>query len=333
MSLPEIGAPYWLVLAALPFVMDRWRRRPSMRGRPVVEPGLEGWSIRRPDPVRSRSAWLIAWFALVTALADPVVGPSGDRAPARVVDLATVIDISPSMAAGDLAPSRLAQAAREWRALAQRLPPARTSLTAYSAESYPLLPLTTDLGIVADYLDELSPTMTRRTGSNLVQALETAAGSLAGSPAGGRALLVLSDGEVHAAGACEAIARRFRREGLPIFVLGIGTGRPVPIDDGTGRLLRDPETGRVHLTRLNATTLERIARLSGGAYVTATADAGDTRALVRSLSGLEAHPLDGATAATGTRLAPWAIALAIACLVMTLWSPVRAAPYKPHDGL
>ncbi len=333
MTAIHFEAPYWLVLAVLPALLIPRRRRPGRRTRPsIVDPALEAWSIRAIVTGGPRRLfWPIAWVSLVAALADPYGGPPDGQGVHRVIDLATVVDISPSMSARDIDPDRLGRAVREWRAIVERLPPARTSLVAFSAEAYPLLPLTTDLDVVGDYLAALAPTMTRRLGSNLAQALETAARSLEDSPPGSRAILVLSDGEIHAPESCERIARRLGEKGLPVFVLGLGSGAGVPIDDGTGRLRRDPATGRVHLTRLDASTLRAIARHAGGIYRTATGDDRDSEALAAGLSRLSPHPLERNDVARRRRFAPWAIGLAIACLAAILWWPMLRA--RPGDGL
>ena len=324
MSPLALLSPVWLGLLPVPWLARAvWRHRP--REPRLVSPGLETWALRSVEGDRlSALAWPLAWGALVLALGRPVFWPPGTT-PRDYRDIATIVDISPSMAARDVLPDRLSRAAREWRRLIPGLPPTRASLTAFSAEAYRLLPLSKDLDIVADYIEGLSPAMTRRRGSNLAQALEVAASGLRDSPRNGRAILLFSDGEVRSPRACERIARRFAEEGLPILILGIGQAAGAAIDEGAGRLLRDPATGRVHVSRLDARLLKRLARLSGGVYIGSHEGADGRQRLVEAIEGLAARPLPGLSPRP-IDLAPVCLVLAAMCLAWPIFRPVSRLP-------
>lgn len=243
------------------------------------------------------------------------------------MDLAVVLDLSPSMEARDLAPTRLERARLELERLLERLRGRgdRLGLVAFAANAYPLLPPTADRALFRETVAALEP-RDLRPGSHLGRALEVARRLLASSPPGARAVLLLSDGEAHdGEGAVRAEARALAREGIPLLALGLGTpeGAPVP-GPGGSLLVRDGTPVR---SRLHAGRLQELTRLTGGAY--AEAAAGDPwPALLRALEGAtRPAPLEG-VGGRHRSLAAWPLAAALA---LFLWSwrglPRRAAPH------
>lgn len=326
-----LQAPGWLLLLPLPWLLGRLaglggrlpslpRRRPSRTaGEPngFADPHLLEWL--RIGPAQAPAAPLarLAWVLIVVAASGPTLPQAGDPPRRFGMDLAVVVDISPSMAADDVAPSRLKRAALELRDLAARLGDDRVALVVYSAYAYRLLPLTHDLELLTYYADALDPGLTRRHGSNLAQALEFAGRALGDDRARGRAVLVLSDGEAPDRAGAFAAADRLGQRGIPVFALGIGTaaGAPVP---GTGGYLRTADG--IAISRLDHALLAEVARRSGGEYVDTRADDGDRDLLLQALAPLRRASALPSQAVTGRALHPWLLAAAFALL---LWGGLR----------
>lgn len=308
--------PWLLILVPLcalfPLAVGRLRRSSlSAYADPALLHWLAPWRAARR---RSGTLWVMAAAILaVLAAAGPVLTEHEESRPLRALDLALVFDISPSMTAPDPAPTRLQRARMETHDLIEQLRGNRLALIAFSAHAYRVLPLTHDIELLRSFVDALDPGLTRHRGSNLVQALETAAASLERSPAGSRAIIVVSDGETDDASAVRAAASRLAERGIPAFVLGVGSTSGAPVAGPLG-YLRD-EAGELHMSRLDRETLLSLALLTGGRYTDMRADASDTAHLLAGITSLRTHEA-GREISPGLPLYPWLLMPALLIALM-----------------
>ncbi len=286
--------PWWLLLLVIPLGIIAIRQlRPRSRHHQkrlaqFIAPELWSWCLTKPDkPHRSRMSWwsVLAWGLTAIAASGPYFSDSSETDLARSIDIAVIIDISPSMAADDIAPTRLGRAKLELRDFSARLKSDRTALIAYSANAYKILPLTADRDTLHHFSDALDINLTRKLGSNLTQALERAIQQLDRSEKQGRAILLLTDGESHNPQADLMVAKRLFKKEVPLLILGIGTemGGLIPNELGT-RLLHN---GEAVVSRLDLNTLQRLAATSGGRYTTVSDDDADWEVIFRELDKLE----------------------------------------------
>lgn len=284
-----LTSPLWLFMLAAP-LLSRYRDAGDHSGlERFIDPALQPWVIRGATASK-RSAllpWSI-WTLLVVALCGPALRQASPQVLPPSVDLVIVVDISPSMAADDLAPDRLTRLKLELRDFLRLAPPLRGALVVYSSEAYRLLPLTRDRTVLEHYIDALDLGMTRRRGSNLGQAIEVARDILDTNTAQSGGLLLLTDGETFAPGDVRAMAKRLGRDGIPIYALGIGTTDGAPIPDGVGGLLLGDD-GRAVVSRLDRTLLRQLAESSGGAYSDLHTDDGDWKTLLDAMT-TRLHP-------------------------------------------
>ncbi len=315
--------PLWLLLLPACWLLYRhWHPR---RQRP---PGAQAYADERLLPWlvvpsrRTSAAWLtpLAWLLIVTALGGPVWLDRTSAERRAALDLAVIIDISPSMRASDVEPDRLQRARLELADLLQRLRHDRVALIAFSAHAYPVLPLTDDLAAIPWYLDALDPGLTRLTGSHVVPALELAARTLdAGAAGGARAILLISDGEFADAAEALAAADRLARREIPLFALGVGTtsGAPVPAAGG----FRRTGGGELVVSRLDHELLATLATRTGGRYADLRADGGGWEPLLRGLTALARDERSAGVDPAGLPLWP---ALLAGGLALLLASRLRA---------
>ena len=320
--------PLWLL--SLPACIGAYLLLRRLRGRTrsaFAEPRLLAWLTIEPAGRRASGIILAAWLLVACAAAGPylVTGREAQTRPA--IDIALVLDISPSMNARDLAPDRLQRARLESHDLLDRLRGDRVALIAYSGYAYRVLPLTHDLALVRAYADALDATLTRHQGSNLAQALEFAAQALETSAAGGRAVVLLSDGEVDDPAAALAAADRLAARGIPIFALGLGTATGAPVPTAAGHA-RHPD-GTLVVSRLDGALLARLAARGGGRYTDARADDRDWAHLQAGLAALQPQ-LHRLPNRQGYPLYPWLLAFGLALL---LWNGRRYRAALPALAL
>ncbi len=275
MGLSDLGAfhflhPAWLL--ALPALLlfaaalsrrgqrnPTWSRLVDAQLQPLVCLSSTGHG-------RSPVLWLsLIWTLAVLALA----GPAWRRrqSPAFRVPAAWVIvlDLSPSMAATDVAPDRVTRARYAIEDILLGARDARVGLVVFAGEPHTVAPLTTDVATVRLLLKPLDPSLMPESGHLLAPALDQAGRLLRADLGGHGQVIVLTDGSVDPAEAMRAAAR-LRQQGATVNIVGIGTPQGAPEPDGSGGFVKD-QAGRTVLTRLAIDELRRIAAAGGGRLV------------------------------------------------------------------
>ncbi|GAB6041656.1 VWA domain-containing protein [Endothiovibrio diazotrophicus] len=294
--------PLWL-LALLPLALLLWRLRG--RGgalaawRTVCDPhllaaltvGSEGEGGGRLP----RALLALGWLSAVVALA----GPSWERLPqplykpqaARVI----LLDLSRSMDAGDLAPSRLERARFKILDILKRSRGGQTALIAFAAEPYVVAPLTDDTATVANLLRPLTTALMPVQGSRPDLALRKGEALLKQAGVPGGELLLVGDG---ADAAAVGVAEELRGLGRTVSVLAVGSadGAPIPIEGGG--FLKDAD-GAIVIPKLEEDALRRVATAGGGHYRRISADDRDLRGLLVEPSRGDVTKRDGESAVHG----------------------------------
>jgi Ca-activated chloride channel family protein len=242
--------------------------------------------VRPHPPSRARGGLAVLAVACGSyAWTGPLGPPQPALAQARGMDVVACLDLSRSMLADDLAPSRLARAQADLRALAERGAGDRFALVVFAGEAALRVPPTADAASFARMAEEAHPTDLALGGTDLAVALDLAAATLARiggddgvEGAGGSvaarddesrpaAVLLLSDGEDRGGRGRDA-AIRLRADGVPVHAVGYGTARgsriAVPVSGGED-FVRDADGAPV-LTRLESDSLRALAAGGGGAY-------------------------------------------------------------------
>lgn len=232
----------------------------------------------------------LAAFAAGVALAGPRWGRRTVRAESKALDLVLVMDISRSMLAEDVAPSRLGRARREARRLVHDLAGDRIGLIGFAGQSFILSPLTVDNSAVQLLIDALDPDMASAEGTELGAALRQGRDLLqGGSEVADRVLVVFTDGETHdTLSDVLSAAGRLRRDGIRLIVVGEGgiTPAQIPVRTPEGEFLeyQREEDGQVITTWRRDDVLTQVADEAHGALVPASLSdqAGAVRELVRA---------------------------------------------------
>ncbi len=266
---------------------------------------------------------LVPCALMVVALLRPYSGSTEVTIPASTSDYMFVVDVSRSMFAKDVPPSRIDLAKRKLKDLidefAQHGEPRRYGITLFAGYSYLLCPITDDSAVVKQFIGEISPEMVTSLGSDLESGIKTALARFEETNSPNARVLVVSDGEDDML-SLERIVELIESKGIRVDVLGVGTtsGSPIELDDGT--FLRN-KTGSVVHSKLGEESLQAIANAGGGIYVHATVDDRDIRELARAASSLKRGVTQGnRTIQTYQEFGSW---LALAALVAILFFAAR----------
>lgn len=208
---------------------------------------------------------LLALFVVsaVLALADIRWGERLVEDDREGYDIALAVDVSRSMLASDVKPSRLAGALGRLKRFVSESANTRFSVVAFKGEALAVLPMTGDLQALELVLGGLGPDLLTSTGSSIQKGLEEA---LETFREGGRyrAVVLVSDGE-SVDGSPRKAAQAAADNAAPVFSIGVGTAEGSRIVLDSGLLVRDEKNQPV-TTRLNRGALETVAEISGGRY-------------------------------------------------------------------
>ena len=238
-----------------------WRRRTLHRlGSPQLEARLLlGFSTRR--------FWLknilfaVVGMLIVTGIANPRRVETHTPPPKSSSDILIALDVSRSMLAGDVAPSRLKRAQQLSSDLIKTLPDDRIGLMVFAGDAFPQAPLTNDPAALLMFVGNASPESVNDQGTNFKSVLDLATRMFPPSEAG-KALIIISDGENHQPDAVAA-AENARKEGITIYTVLAGTAAGSTIPGPGNEPLRNYE-GQVVRTRTDEVMMSEIARTGGG---------------------------------------------------------------------
>ena len=263
---------YLYILLLLPFLVafylySNYRRRRAIRkfGDPELMSQL------MPDVSRYRpdvKFWLlfaaIAFFVLL--LARPQFGSKLETVKRQGVEVIIALDISNSMLAEDVQPSRLEKAKRLVSQLVEKMENDKVGMIVFAGDAFTQLPITSDYISAKMFLESIDPSLISKQGTAIGAALNLAMRSFTPQEGVGRSVILITDGENHEGGALEA-AKAATDKGIQVNVLGVGMpeGGPIPIA-GTNDYRRDRE-GNVIVTRLNEEMCQEVAKAGKGIYV------------------------------------------------------------------
>jgi Ca-activated chloride channel family protein len=225
---------------------------------------------------------------LIVALLGPSFGEASEKLETTARDVFMIVDVSRSMAANDIVPSRLERVKYDVQQLSDTLLADRFGIILTAAEPFVLSPLTADHSALKQFVQHIQPNPASSGGTDLCSAVALARQKLVTDSTtrqSTRALILFSDGENF--GPCErAELGRLRLDNIPLITVGIGTEAGSSIRDGAG-FVRDNDNQIVR-SRLNRSFLQNLARDSRGRYVEADADGHyvyELAGILRSLQG------------------------------------------------
>ncbi len=211
--------------------------------------------------------WLIqtALALLIIMLSRPQMGTSMIKDKRQGIETIIALDISNSMLAQDVVPSRLDKSKMLVENLVDHFTNDKIGLVVFAGDAYVQLPITSDYVSAKMFLQSIDPTLIETQGTDIAKALQIATNSFTQDEKSGKAVIVITDGEDHEGGALEA-AKAAKKKGIRVFILGVGDVKGVPITLGNGEYLKDA-SGNVVMTALNEDMCKQIAAAGSGTYI------------------------------------------------------------------
>jgi Ca-activated chloride channel family protein len=212
--------------------------------------------------------FLVAFLFGVIALSRPQFGVKMEIVERKGIDIMVAMDISKSMLAQDVAPSRIERAKFEIARFIDMLKGDRVGLIVFAGESYEQCPLTLDYGAAKMFLNAVTTDWVQIQGTDIADAISQSVEGFKSKKNKSRVLIILSDGEDNMGDAVEA-AKKAAAENVKIYTVGIGSesGTPIPVSkDKSNIVYKKDNDGNLVMTRLNPMMLEKIAIAGNGKY-------------------------------------------------------------------
>lgn len=220
---------------------------------------------------------LLAFTMLVFAIVNLKIGSKLSATKRKGVDIIIALDISNSMLAQDIKPSRIVRSQMVISKLVDKFEDDQIGIIVFAGKAQVLLPITTDYAAAKLLAQEASPDIIQAQGTAIGEAINLAAVSFDKNSKNKKNIIVISDGENHEDDAIEA-ARNATKEGILVYTIGIGSpgGAPIPIGmNGFNIEYKKDNSGNTVVTKLNETMLQQVAAAGKGTYARAsTNDAG-----------------------------------------------------------
>ncbi|CDD83629.1 uncharacterized protein BN666_00271 [Bacteroides sp. CAG:462] len=260
------------LLIILPFVAifyfySNYRR--TKRLRKYGDPELLSMLMPEASAHRPVFKFWVLWIALglsIVMLARPQFGTRLEKVKRSGIETIIALDISNSMLAEDVVPSRLEKAKSLISRLVSNFNDDKVGLIVFAGDAFTQLPITSDYISAKMFLESITPSLISSQGTNIGEAIRLAIKSFTPQEKVGRAIIVITDGENHEGGAVEA-AKEAASKGMKVFVLGIGSpdGSPIPLE-GSNDYRKDNQ-GNVIVTRLNEQMCREVAQAGNGVYI------------------------------------------------------------------
>ena len=220
-------------------------------------------------PILKLIVMLLALSALILGLVNPKIGTKMETVKREGIDIVFAMDVSKSMLAEDVAPSRLEKSKQIVSQIINQLGSDRIGIVAYAGSAFPVLPITTDYGVAKMFLQSMNTGIVSSQGTSLDEAIKLSSTYFDDKSKTSKLLILISDGEDHSEGAEEA-AEEANKLGMKIITIGIGTekGSTIPLRrNGIVESFQRDNNNEVVVTKLNQESLTTIAKATKGGYV------------------------------------------------------------------
>lgn len=233
-----------------------------------------------PNASRGAHHWkfillFLGTIALIIATSGPRVGSRLEEVEQKGREIIIALDVSNSMLAEDIKPSRLERSKQMINRMVDRMSNDKIGLIIFAGDAYTQIPITDDYPSVKMFLAGAGPEMVTKQGTAIGSAINLAVRSfsqtedeaLPGQILPSQAIVVITDGENHEDDAVGE-AEKAQEKGIRIFTVGLGdpNGVPLPLTPGSTSTRRDRE-GQVVVSKLNEKLLIDVARAGSGAYI------------------------------------------------------------------
>lgn len=243
-----------------------WKRRKALKTWGDKELNLRQMpELSRHRPMAKFCLVVAALALIIVMLARPQMGTKVSNEKRHGIEAIICLDISNSMLAADVTPDRLEKSKMLVENMVDHFTNDKIGLVVFAGDAFTQLPITADYVSAKMFLQNTTPDLIQEQGTDIAKAINLARNSFTQQKNIGRAIIVITDGEDHEGGAMEA-AKEAKKEGMRVFILGVGSTQGAPIPNGEGGYMTD-NSGNTVMTALNEKMCQEIAAAGSGTYI------------------------------------------------------------------
>ncbi len=263
----------------------------------------------------------IAFALCIIAVINPRLPEKGKGEKISGIDVIIALDVSNSMLSNDIKPTRLDRAKQLATLLTQKLENNRVGLVVFAGQAILQMPLTPDVGQAKMYISNASVNNVPVQGTDISDALQVSDKAMDTKEKKYKAIVLISDGEDHEKNA-ESTAKKLSDDGVIIYTVGIGTAAGAPIPDPVTNTFKTDENGETVITKLDAASLESIARAANGQYIQLENPEENANLISGELNSMEKKEmLSNNGYKTYFSFYPFFLAPALVLLIMSIFIP------------
>jgi len=319
---------YWWCLTAVPFLVVlfifflQWKKATIGK---IGDERLVKFITRNYSP----SKFLLKFIIVLIALIAVIIGAMNYQTQGKTenihrkgVDVMIVLDVSKSMLAEDIKPSRLERAKQLLTLMMDKLENDRVGLVLFAGRAYMQMPLTTDHSAAKMYIQDASPNAVPTQGTVISEALQMANHAFNSKEQKYKAIILISDGEDHDPDA-EKTARDLAQNGVMINTVGIGSPDGAPIMDPVTRQLKKDAEGQTVISKLNEAELHNLSDITNGIYIRLDNMDDALVTLSQQLDSVEKKSLADTEFVNYKSFFQWFLAIALLLLIIEFVLPER----------
>ena len=286
--------------------------------------------------IRFRSnLYILGTCILIFAAIGPLIGTKLTELKREGVDLIIALDVSTSMNAVDVKPSRLEKAKYELSRLMNNLKGDRIGIVVFAGTAHLHLPLTTDYAAARLFLQSITTELISTQGTDLSSALSLAINQIIEDSDQYKVVVIVSDGEDHQSDIM-ALTQEAVNMDVMIHTLGIGTsaGGPIPILDDNGNRVefKKDRNGNIVTTKLNDAVLNEIAYTAGGKYIRVENQANAIIPLLEEIDEMEKREIKAHVFSQYENQYKWFLLFALICFLVEFIIPTRSSKELAWEG-
>jgi Ca-activated chloride channel homolog len=272
-------------------------------------------------PILKFVVLLLALVGLILGLVNPKIGTKLETVKREGIDIVFAVDLSKSMLAEDVAPSRLEKSKQLVSQIINQLGNDRIGIVAYAGNAFPVLPITTDYAVAKMFLQSMNTNMVSSVGTSLDEAIKLSSTYFDKNNKTSKLLIMISDGEDHSEGASDA-AEEANKLGIKIITIGVGTekGGPIPIkQNGVVESFKRDQNNEVVITKLNQESLAEIAKATKGGYVNGSNTKEVLDYIKKALNNIQKTEFESTQMADFQSQFQWFLGIAFALLFLDIF--------------
>jgi Ca-activated chloride channel family protein len=213
--------------------------------------------------------YLLAGFFLILSIVDFLNGTEQIKAKQKTSNVLFLLDVSNSMNAQDILPSRLDEAKNIMAQSLKKMKNNKVGIVVFAGEAQSIMPLTNDYSAISTYIDGIETSVMQTQGTDFLKAMQVVAEKFKNIPKGSRKIILISDGEENE-GNEENTLQLAKKEGISIISVGVGTEQGAPVPEYIfGQLMgyKINSSGETVVSKRETKALEDLAQNTGGYYI------------------------------------------------------------------